>query len=219
MVFYYLSMKIFNEIKNNSKFKGFLISTRFIRSLSLLLVFYILSSAFQIHSKTRGSCKDFFVIDTEYGKVTLRLLKDVAPRHVEQIKKLSSQGFYNNGCYFKRVIKDSFAEIDCDGKDIEKIQSVKAEFSSKYTHKRGVVSMSRGADINSGKFKFFITTSDSPHLDKSYTIFGYVTDGMEIIDGLKPTNKTKRKENFIHDIKSLCDVSFPKRIDLNEGNE
>lgn len=125
-------------------------------------------------------------LDLKDGRVVIRMLPDVAPKHVARIKQLAREGFYD-GLTFHRVI-DGFMAQGGDplgngtGGSGVKIQ---AEFTKKYSHKRGVVSMARASDPNSADSQFFICTADATYLDGQYTIWGYVVEGMEFVDNIK----------------------------------
>jgi peptidylprolyl isomerase len=118
------------------------------------------------------------------GTVTIELRPDLAPKHVERIKQLIAEGFYN-GLPFHRVIPGFMAQTGCPqgtgfGGSGTKLP---AEFTdAPFT--RGTVGMARAMDPNSGDSQFFITFGDTPHLDGEYTVWGQVTEGMELIDGI-----------------------------------
>ncbi len=125
-------------------------------------------------------------IDLKDGRVVVRMLPNIAPKHVARIKELVRSGFYD-GLTFHRVIDGFMAQGgdplgDGTGGSGEKIP---AEFTNKYSHKRGAVSMARSNDPNSADSQFFIVTTDSLYLDGQYTIWGYVIDGMEYVDKIK----------------------------------
>ena len=128
-------------------------------------------------------------LDLKDGRVVIRMLPDVAPKHVARIKELVRSGFYN-GLTFHRVIEGFMAQggdplgngTGGSGKKIP------AEFTKKYSHKRGAVSMARAQDPNSADSQFFIVTADSTYLDGQYTIWGYVVSGMEFVDNIKKGN-------------------------------
>lgn len=124
-------------------------------------------------------------MDLKDGRVVIKLMPEVAPNHVAQFKKLVEEKFYD-GLTFHRVI-DKFMVQGGDptgtgsggsGKNI------RAEFSNE-PHTRGAVSMARSMNINSADSQFFIVTHDSRFLDKQYTIFGRVIEGMEFVDLIK----------------------------------
>jgi len=119
------------------------------------------------------------------GPVTIRLRPDLAPGHVARIKELASEGFYD-GVVFHRVI-DGFMAQGGDptgtGRGGSKKPDLKAEFSPA-PHKRGVCSMARSSSPNSANSQFFICLADSNFLDRQYTVWGEVIDGMEHVDAL-----------------------------------
>ncbi len=126
------------------------------------------------------------ILETTKGKVVIALRPDLAPKHVERIKELASEGFYD-GISFHRVIDGFMAQAGCpygtgtggsDKPDLEQ------EFSDE-KHVRGTCSMARTADPNSANSQFFICLDDAPFLDRQYTIWGHVISGMENIDKLE----------------------------------
>jgi peptidylprolyl isomerase len=119
------------------------------------------------------------------GAVTIKLRPDLAPGHVARIAELANEGFYD-GVVFHRVIPGFMAQGgDPTGTGMggSKKPDLKAEFSAQ-PHVRGVCSMARSSNPNSANSQFFICFADATFLDKQYTVWGEVTDGMEIIDGL-----------------------------------
>ena len=120
------------------------------------------------------------------GRVVIELLPDLAPRHVERVKQLARQGFYD-GTVFHRVIEGFMAQGgDPTGTGMggSKKPDLKAEFSSE-PHVRGVCSMARSSNPNSANSQFFICFGDATFLDRQYTVWGKVTEGMEIVDTIK----------------------------------
>ena len=129
--------------------------------------------------------EDTIIIETSRGPVTVELRPDLAPNHVARIKELARQGFYD-GVVFHRVIDGFMAQTGCPhgtgtGGSGKKL---KAEFN-KEKHVRGVVSMARAQDPNSGDSQFFICFDDATFLDRQYTAWGRVIEGMEHVDKLK----------------------------------
>lgn len=126
------------------------------------------------------------LLELKDGTVTIALRPDLAPGHVERIKTLVRQGFYD-GVVFHRVIPGFMAQTGdptgtgAGGSDLP---DLRAEFSDT-PHKRGVLSMARTSNPNSANSQFFIVTDDSPHLDGQYTVFGEVIDGMDAVDQIK----------------------------------
>ena len=129
------------------------------------------------------------IIKTSFGNIKFSLLPDLAPETVRNFSQLANSEFYN-GTLFHRVIPGFMIQGgDPNTKTPDKSTwgqggpgyNLKAEFSSR-SHLRGIVSMARAADPDSAGSQFFIVTSDSTFLDKQYTVFGEVTDGMEVAD-------------------------------------
>jgi peptidylprolyl isomerase len=114
------------------------------------------------------------------------MLPKIAPKHVERIKTLTRQKFYD-GIVFHRVIDGFMAQTgDPTGTGMggSKMPDIKAEFSDE-PHIRGAVSMARASDPNSANSQFFIVTSDSRFLDGQYSVWGRVISGMEFVDKIK----------------------------------
>ena len=134
--------------------------------------------------------ENILVLEINKQRVLIGLLSDVAPLHVERVKLLAAEGFYDN-CPFHRVI-DGFMAQTGDGKYQDgtggsDYPNLKAEFNSE-RHERGTVSMARAASIDSANSQFFICFDTHPHLDGQYTVFGSVIEGMDIIDTLRKAN-------------------------------
>ena len=125
------------------------------------------------------------VMTLETGDVRIKLRPDLAPKHVARIVKLADEGFYD-GVVFHRVI-DGFMAQGGDpsgtGMGGSKEPNLPAEFSRE-PHVRGVCSMARTADPNSANSQFFICLADATFLDRQYTVWGEVTQGMEYVDAL-----------------------------------
>jgi len=129
------------------------------------------------------------VIKTGFGDIKFSLLPDIAPETVRNFVALTKKGFYD-GTLFHRVIPGFMIQGgDPNTKNSDKSTwgqggpgyNIKAEFSSR-SHLRGIVSMARANDPDSAGSQFFIVTSDSTFLDKQYTVFGEVVDGIEVAD-------------------------------------
>ena len=128
-------------------------------------------------------------IKTDFGSIKFTLLPGIAPETVRNFSKLAESGFYN-GTLFHRIIPGFMIQGgDPNTKNSDKSSwgqggpgyNLKAEFNSR-SHLRGMVSMARSTDPDSAGSQFFIVTSDSTFLDKQYTVFGEVIDGMEVAD-------------------------------------
>ena len=129
------------------------------------------------------------IIKTDFGDIRFSLLPDIAPETVRNFSKLAKSGFYN-GTLFHRVIPGFMIQGgDPNTKNSDKSTwgqggpgyNLKAEFNSR-SHLRGIVSMARANDPDSAGSQFFIVTSDSTFLDRQYTVFGEVVDGIEVAD-------------------------------------
>ena len=129
------------------------------------------------------------VIKTSFGNIKFNLMSDIAPETVRNFSQLAKSGFYN-GTLFHRIIPGFMIQGgDPNTKNSDKSTwgqggpgyNLKAEFNSR-SHLRGIVSMARSTDPDSAGSQFFIVTSDSTFLDRQYTVFGEVVEGMEIVD-------------------------------------
>jgi peptidylprolyl isomerase len=123
------------------------------------------------------------ILETSKGPVTIKMRPDVAPGHVDRIKDLVREGFYN-GLKFHRVIDGFMAQTGCPfgtGTGGSPKGHLSAEFSS-VPYKRGTVGMARAQDPNSASSQFFIMFADGSFLNGKYTVWGEVTDGMENVD-------------------------------------
>jgi len=124
-------------------------------------------------------------LDLKDGRVVIEMRPDLAPKHVARIKELARQGFYD-GVVFHRVI-DGFMAQGGDPTGTGSGGSGKklpAEFSAE-PHVRGICSMARSQDPNSGDSQFFIVFDDATFLDRQYTVWGKVASGMEFVDKIK----------------------------------
>jgi peptidylprolyl isomerase len=130
--------------------------------------------------------EDTLYLELKDGRVVVELRPDLAPNHVERIKELTREGFYD-GVVFHRVINEFMAQSgDPTGTGMggSEKPDITAEFSDA-KHTRGALSMARSQSPNSANSQFFIVLEDSRHLDGQYTVWGYVTDGMEFVDTIK----------------------------------
>jgi len=124
-------------------------------------------------------------LETTKGDVTIVMRPDLAPGHVARIKELVREGFYD-GIVFHRVIDGFMAQTGCPegtgtGGSGKKL---KAEFNNE-PHVRGTVSMARAQNPDSGDSQFFICFDDAPFLNRQYTVWGQVVEGMENVDKIK----------------------------------
>ena len=128
------------------------------------------------------------VMTLKDGDVTIELLPEVAPKHVERIKLLVGRGFYN-GTPFHRVIEGFMAQGgDPTGTGTggaRDLPDLPAEFTNKYRFIRGICGMARSQNPNSANSQFFIMFAPAPSLDGQYTIWGRVIAGMDAVDKIK----------------------------------
>ena len=138
------------------------------------------------------------ILKLKDGDVKIELFEDVAPNHVKRIKELAEAGKYDN-VVFHRVIDGfmaqtgdvKFGKSDLNDFDLRRagmggsdLPDLKEEFSS-LPHDRGTLSMARSSDPNSANSQFFICFKPAPFLDRQYTVFGKVIEGMENVDKIK----------------------------------
>ena len=144
------------------------------------------------------------ILKLKNGDVKIELFPDVAPNHVKRIKELAEKGKYNN-VVFHRVIDGFMAQtgdvkfgnsssddfnLSRAGMGGSDLPDLKQEFSN-LPHDRGTLSMARSSDPNSANSQFFICFKDSPFLDRQYTVFGKVIEGMENVDKIKKGNQNQ----------------------------
>ena len=138
------------------------------------------------------------ILKLKDGEVKIELFSDVAPNHVERIKTLANSGKYDN-VVFHRVIDGFMAQtgdVQFGNSSSDKFDLVRAgtggsdfpdlkqEFNN-VPHERGTLSMARSSDPNSANSQFFICFQASPFLDRQYTVFGKVIEGMDLVDKIK----------------------------------
>jgi len=129
---------------------------------------------------------DYLILELKDGPVKIKLRPDLAPNHVERIKTLTSEGFYD-GVVFHRVIPGFMAQSGDPtgtGAGGSELPDLKAEFSNE-KHKRGTVSAARSQNPNSANSQFYICFDDAPWLDRQYTVWGEVVEGMDAVDKIK----------------------------------
>jgi peptidyl-prolyl cis-trans isomerase B (cyclophilin B) len=140
------------------------------------------------------------VINTTLGTIVLEFFERDAPNHVTNFKKLASEGFYD-GIYFHRVIPGFMIQAGCPLTRDDKNRSndgtggpgytIDAEFNDR-PHKRGTLSMARSTDPNSAGSQFFICHKAQPGLDGQYTVFGQVSEGMDVVDKIANAKRDRR---------------------------
>ncbi len=158
--------------------------------LTKLIFFILLLNFSNINAK-----ENTMILKLKTGNVKIELFPDVAPNHVNRIKELADSGKYDN-VVFHRVIDGFMAQtgdvkfgnssnsdfnLQRAGMGGSDLPDLKAEFNS-IPHERGTLSMARSSDPNSANSQFFICFEPAPHLDRQYTVFGKVIEGMDNID-------------------------------------
>ncbi|MSP03571.1 MAG: peptidylprolyl isomerase [Acetobacteraceae bacterium] len=134
-----------------------------------------------------GNLEDTIYIDIEKGRIVIQLHPDVAPGHVERIKTLARQNFYD-GTVFHRVIEGFMAQggdPTGTGTGGSELPDLRAEFTNEKKFLRGTCGMARTGAPNSANSQWFIMFAPASHLDGQYTIWGQVTEGMELVDQIK----------------------------------
>ena len=159
----------------------------------LISIFLFLLITNQVIAK-----ENIMILKLKDGDVKIELFEDVAPNHVKRIKELADSGQYDN-VVFHRVIDGfmaqtgdvQFGNSSSDNFDIRRagtgnsdLADLKEEFND-LPHDRGTLSMARTSDPNSANSQFFICFKEAPSLDRQYTVFGKVIEGMEFVDNIK----------------------------------
>tara|TARA_B100000035_G_C20945092_1_gene529333 strand:+ start:192 stop:752 length:561 start_codon:yes stop_codon:yes gene_type:complete len=160
-------------------------------------ILYILFLFFLITNQVTSQ-ENIMILKLKDGDVKIELFEDVAPNHVKRIKALADAGKYDN-VVFHRVIDGfmaqtgdvKFGNSSSDDFDLRRagmggsdLPDLKQEFNN-LPHDRGTLSMARSSDPDSANSQFFICFKPAPFLDKQYTVFGKVIDGMEYVDKIK----------------------------------
>ena len=138
------------------------------------------------------------VIETTKGPVVIALRPDLAPNHVAHIKKLAREGFYD-GIVFHRVIDGFMAQTgdpNGTGTGGSQYPNLKQEFNAE-PHVRGTVSMARAQNPDSANSQFFICFADARFLDRQYTVWGKVIEGMENVDKIKRGEPVRDPDKMI----------------------
>ncbi len=147
------------------------------------------------------------VIETTKGRVVIAMRPDLAPNHVAHIKKLAREGFYD-GIVFHRVIEGFMAQTGCPhgtGTGGSKYPNLAAEFNAE-PHVRGTASMARAQNPNSANSQFFICFGDARFLDRQYTVWGKVVEGMENVDEIKRGEPVRDPDKMIS-VKVMADIA------------
>ena len=154
--------------------------------LSALCVALLAVSTAEAAPSANLDPENTLIMELKTGKVTIQLRPDIAPKHVERIKKLTREGFYN-GIVFHRVISGFMAQTGDPtgtGSGGSKYPDVPAAFTPT-PFERGTIGAARTANPDSANSQFFICFTHTPHLNGQYTVWGKVVDGMTHIDNVK----------------------------------
>ncbi|MDH3474491.1 MAG: peptidylprolyl isomerase [Rhodospirillales bacterium] len=141
----------------------------------------------------QNDAENTLIMELQHGTATIALLPDLAPNHVERIKTLTRQGFYD-GVVFHRVIDGFMAQTGDPtgtGRGGSDLPDLAQEFSSE-PFVRGVLGMARSQHPDSANSQFFITFGDAQFLNNNYTVFGRVVDGMAAVDQIKKAPKGRQ---------------------------
>ena len=159
--------------------------------IKLLFLFFLITNQ-------SNAEENIMILKLKDGDVKIELFEDVAPNHVKRIKELADSGKYDN-VVFHRVIDGFMAQTgdvkfgNSESKDFDlrragmggsDLPDLNQEFNS-LPHDRGTLSMARSSDPNSANSQFFICFKPAPFLDRQYTVFGRVLEGMEFVDNIK----------------------------------
>ena len=183
-------------------------------TITVLAIFFIIAGC-ETKQKSKESVmdKDRAVISTQFGDIVLEFFDDIAPKHVESFKLHTQNGYYN-GTTFHRVIPgfmiqggDPLTKSEDRGRhgtggnaakyfgvgteSEESSWDLPAEFSAT-PHARGILSMARSNNPDSGGSQFFICVADARFLDNQYTVFGKVVSGMDVVDAIVSSPRDAR---------------------------
>ncbi|MCR9195350.1 MAG: peptidylprolyl isomerase [Hyphomonas sp.] len=145
-----------------------------------------------------ADAENTILMETSKGNVTIELRPDLAPGHCDRIRELAREGFYD-GIIFHRVIDGFMAQVGCPngtgmgGSDKPNLQ---AEFNAE-PHVRGICSMARTNQPHSANSQFFICFDDAGFLDNQYTVWGKVTEGMDVIDALAKGEPPRAPDSIV----------------------
>jgi peptidylprolyl isomerase len=154
----------------------------------------------QFSTKGFPSMAETLTMHLDSGDVVIKLRPDLAPKHVERITELAQEGFYD-GVKFHRVIEGFMAQGGCPhgtGTGGSSKPDLPQEFNDE-PHVRGACSMARTMDPNSANSQFFIVFDDATFLDRQYTVWGNVIEGMEHVDAL-PRGEPPREPGVIRSV-------------------
>jgi peptidylprolyl isomerase len=167
------------------------------KALQLMAIFaFVLGVTFT--TAKAQNMDDILYIDLEYGQVAIEMKPDLAPKHVERIKTLANEGFYD-GIVFHRVIDGFMAQTGDPtgtGTGGSDMADLPAEFSDT-DFGRGTIGMARTSDPNSANSQFFICFDDCSFLNGQYTIWGQVIEGMDFVDKIKRGEPPRNPDKMI----------------------
>ena len=170
--------------------------TRFIVLAAMLLA---LGAATPRSASAADPLDNVLLLDLKDGRVTILLRPDLAPKHVERVKQLTREGFYN-GIVFHRVIPGFMAQTGDPtgtGTGGSSYPDLPAEFSNKATFERGTIGAARSNDPNSANSQFFIDFDAASFLNGKYTIWGQVIDGMGAVDKIAPGEPPSNPDKIV----------------------
>ena len=150
------------------------------------------------HGAVAATPENTLWIDLEAGRVVVEMLPELAPQHVERIRTLARDGFYD-GVVFHRVIPGFMAQTGDPtgtGTGGSKLPNLKAEFTPT-PFERGTIGMARTSNPNSANSQFFICFEPAPHLNGQYTVWGRVIEGMELVDKITPGEPPRNPDKMI----------------------
>jgi cyclophilin family peptidyl-prolyl cis-trans isomerase len=186
------------------------------------LLVFLLPFAMSEAKTEKLNPENTLIIELKDGKVVIELFKDDAPKHVERIKKLASEGKYD-GVVFHRVIEGFMAQTGDveygNSKDFSKrrvgtggsdLADLKEEFNDR-KHTKGTCSMARSSSPDSANSQFFICFDDSSFLDGQYTVWGQVVEGMEFVDKIKLGSRTDNGSVDDPDVMKKVSVGSAKK--------
>ena len=172
------------------------------------------------YSPTPVLNSDIVIMETSFGKVKFKLFPSIAPKHCLNFKKLCNSGFYDKTLFHRLIPNFMIQGGDILTRDADPSNdgtgnpgwTLDAEFNN-IKHKKGILSMARGLDINSAGSQFFICFSDATHLDGKYTAFGELIDGHEVLDLMSNVISESKQ------IMKLAKNEIPKNQDVSNWIE
>jgi len=169
------------------------------RVLAVAVVLAAVACATPRPSLAADRLENVVLLDLKDGRVTILLRPDLAPKHVERVKKLTREGFYD-GIVFHRVIPGFMAQTGDPtgtGTGGSKYPDLPAEFSNSASFERGTIGAARSNDPNSANSQFFIDFAPATFLDGNYTIWGQVIGGMDEVDKIAPGEPPRNPDKML----------------------